>query len=86
MQTASEVMARVKAIYEERLRSLLETEENLGKFLTIDLLSGDYEMSDDIIQNGMRLRERHADVRTGTLRIGYPATFSRGYRMRPIVK
>ena len=42
MQSASDVMVRVKAIYEQRFRSLLETEENLGKFLTVDIHSGDY--------------------------------------------
>jgi hypothetical protein len=84
--TSDEIMTRVKEIYEEQLRPSLDTDENLGKFLTIDTLSGDYEVSDDSLQNGLRLRERHAEVKTGTLRIGYATAFARGGRMRPVGK
>ena len=38
-----EIERRGQEIYESRLRSLLETEENIGKIVSIDVESGDYE-------------------------------------------
>ncbi len=37
-----DVVSCGKIIYEERLRDLLEIEENIGKILVIDTASGDY--------------------------------------------
>src|ERR1051326_449776 len=39
-----EICERGMAIYEQQLRSKLGTEENTGKFLIIDIETGDYEM------------------------------------------
>ena len=80
--TEPDVVTLAKNLYESRFRASVETPENIGKFMTIDTLSGDYEISSDILQNGQRLRERHPTVQTFTLRIGYLATFTRSYRMR----
>ena len=53
-----DVVSCWKALYEERLRDLLETEENIGKILVIDTASGDYEMDTDRVEAVLRL-SRH---------------------------
>ncbi|MBC7528951.1 MAG: hypothetical protein H7308_15555 [Chthonomonadaceae bacterium] len=41
------------------MRSLLETEENLGKYLVIDTDSGEYEMDTDRAEAVLRLSRHH---------------------------
>ena len=42
--TAEEIARRGEEIYERDLRARLETEENRGKFLVIDIATGAYEI------------------------------------------
>ncbi len=65
------------ALYEQ-LRPIVETEENIGKLISIDTLSGDYEIDEDILLCGKRLQERHPDARMVGKRIGYNAVYSIG--------
>ena len=81
--TSEQIMQRGRAIYTERLRRQVETDENIGKFISIDILSGDYEVGTSHLETSDRLFERHLDAVISTLRIGYPATLGRGVRMRP---
>ncbi|MBC7528953.1 MAG: hypothetical protein H7308_15565 [Chthonomonadaceae bacterium] len=66
-----DVVSCGKAIYEERLRDLLETEENIGKILVIDTASGDYEMDADHVQAFFRLSNRQTPGNFFGMRIGY---------------
>ncbi len=45
-ENGEEIGRRGQEIYESRLRALLETEENIGKIVSIDIDSGDYEIAD----------------------------------------
>ncbi len=81
--TPEQIMQRGREIYAERLRPQVETDENIGKFISIDILSGDYEVGTSHLETSDRIFERHPNAVISTLRIGYPATFSRGMRMRP---
>ena len=63
-----------KAIYEERIRHLVERTEK-GKFVVIDVESGDYEISEEDIDAILRLEERRPDAVTYTLRVGYRAAY-----------
>jgi predicted aspartyl protease len=51
--SADEIVARGKAIYEQRLRAQLEP-QNVGKFLVIDIETGDYEMDADDLAASLR--------------------------------
>ena len=82
--TSEQIMERGREIYVERLRREVEHDENIGKFISIDIRSGDYEIGTSHLVTSDRLFERHPDAVISTLRIGYPATFSRGVRMRPV--
>ena len=52
-----EVCDRGEKIYEERIKPLVEPQEN-GKFIVIDIESGDYELDDEMLVASDRLRER----------------------------
>jgi hypothetical protein len=80
--TADEIGDRGETIYEERLRAQLEP-GNVGRFLSIDIDSGEYEMGDNRLENVHRLRGRLPNAVVYTLKIGYPAVAVIGDRLRP---
>lgn len=69
--TKEEVATRGQAIYEQQLRARLEP-EHTGKFLVIDIETGDYEIDEDDIAVMKRAAARHpADALYG-MQIGSP--------------
>jgi hypothetical protein len=50
-----------ESIYAERLRSGVETEENIGKISSIDIETQDYKLSEvgDLLTRAMRLQAKH---------------------------
>jgi hypothetical protein len=82
--TAEEIVRRGEAIYQERLRSLVETDKNTGKYVVIDIETGDYEVGDDHYATLRRAREKRPEAVLCGLRIGYSATGRiGGGRFRP---
>ena len=72
-----EVSHRGKKIYAEQIKALLEPQEN-GKFIVIDIESGDYEIDEEMLVASFRLRERRPDsVRYGG-RVGYDSAYHIG--------
>ncbi len=65
-----------ESIYQTRLRATLETGENIGRLVSIDVETGDYEIGDDLLVSGKNLRERHPDALLYGVRIGYNAVFA----------
>lgn len=59
-------------IYRERIRPTL-TDADIGKFVHIDLNSGDYEIDTDDIASDLKLRARKPGSRYYGLRVGYTA-------------
>jgi len=76
--SGEEIGLRGQEIYESRLRTLLETEENLGKIVSIDIESGDYEIAEDLLIAGRCLQLRHPDALIYGKRIGYNAVYAVG--------
>ena len=56
-----EVRDRGEKIYEERIKALVEPEK-IGKFIVIDIDSGDFEVDAKILVASRRLRERHPEL------------------------
>ncbi len=81
--TPDEVGERGEALYESKIRAQVETDENIGKLIWIDILSGDDAIGEDHLETGLRLKATRPDAEMLTLRTGYPAAFSRGFRMLP---
>ncbi|MEX2139536.1 MAG: hypothetical protein WD894_09765 [Pirellulales bacterium] len=72
-----EVESRGEEIYEHQLRENVEP-GNRGKFLVIDILTGEYEIDDDDIQATKRALAKRPSVVLYGLRIGYPTAYTLG--------
>ena len=66
------------AIYTQRLKATVETPENIGKIISIDTLSGEYEIDADHLTAARRLRDRLPNAESFGLRIGYKAVYAIG--------
>jgi hypothetical protein len=73
-----EVAEGGKTLYEKVLRTQVETSENIGKIITMDIVTGDYEIGDDLIATVRRLQAKRPDAITWTQRIGFNAVYSIG--------
>ena len=76
--SSESVTARGKALYDRQIRSKVEIEPNIGKIISIDLETGDYEIDDDLLSAGTRLRARHPYAEIYGLRIGFDAVYGIG--------
>lgn len=75
----AEISRRGKEIYERSLRQQIETDANIGKLVSIDVETGEYEIGDDrSLDAPRRLLARHPDAAIYTLRIGYNAVYALG--------
>jgi hypothetical protein len=69
---------RARELYEQ-LRSKVETPENIGKLVIMDVDSGDYEIDDESeagMQASFRLQERRPNGKLYAQRIGYKTAVS----------
>lgn len=78
-----EISRRSKDLYERRVRGKVEASgENEGRFLAIDVDSGDYEVADDALGAGAGLRLRRPDATVYLMRVGRPGELPRAaYRL-----
>ena len=67
-----------KELYEKNIRVQVETSENIGKIISINVETGDYEIGDDLIEPSLRLRARQADAALWGERIGFDAVYAVG--------
>ena len=75
---ADEVERRGKEWYQQYIRAQVETPENIGKIISIDIETGDYEIDADLLAVGDRLLARHPDAEVWGERIGYDVAFAIG--------
>lgn len=76
--SGEEIARRGEELYEEKLRGQIETEDNIGRIVSIDIETGDYEIDADPLIAGRRLQARHPDAAIYGKRIGYNAVFAIG--------
>jgi hypothetical protein len=69
--TTDEVVATGLKIYEQRIRPLVETPENVGKMLTLDVETGEYKIGTNSIESAIELKQNRPMARLFTVRIGY---------------
>jgi len=72
-----EVVSRGEDIYRERIRSLVEA-GNKGKFVVIDIETGDFEVDEDDLQATKRALAKRPDAVLYGLRVGYPTAYTLG--------
>jgi hypothetical protein len=71
--TDQEIERRGEAIYAERIHPTVGPEDN-GKFVTIDIETGAWDMGVDVLALAARLHENHPEAALYTLRVGFPYT------------
>jgi hypothetical protein len=76
--SAQEMGRMGRELYEARIRKLVETEENLGKIISIDVETGDYEIGDSALSSSDAILERKPDAQLYGMRIGYNAVYAIG--------
>ncbi len=84
--SSEEAGRRADELYANRIRALVETDENIGKLLVIDVETGEYDIDTDINSMALwkRMLAKHPDAVLSRLRIGYPAVHSfGGFRLMP---
>jgi hypothetical protein len=78
-----EVASLGEAIYAEKIRPLVEN-TNMGKFVIIDIETGDYEVDDDDATATNRALNKRPEAVLYGLRIGYPAAYTFGWSFAPL--
>jgi hypothetical protein len=72
-----EIARRGQIIYES-LRGQVETASNIGKIISIDIETGNFEIDDDILRACSRLQKSHPEAILWTERIGFNAVYAVG--------
>jgi hypothetical protein len=65
-----DIVARGKEIYEQQLKDKLES-QNFGKFLVIDIETGEYEMDEDDLTAVLRAYQKNPNGIRYEMHIGY---------------
>ena len=73
-----EIALRGQELYNQQIAPLVETNDNIGKIVVIDVETGDYEVDTVGMYASERLRAKHPDAALLGLRIGYIAVESFG--------
>lgn len=76
--SSGEIARRGEELYEHGIRAKVETEENIGKMISIDIETGDYSIDVDPLVAGRRLQAKNPDVAMYGMRIGYDAVYAIG--------
>ena len=79
--SADEIVKRGKALYEQAIRPRIQPEDE-GKFLVIDVDTGDFEIDRDRLAASNRAAEKHPGAPLFAMRIGYATIGPIGARMR----
>ena len=64
-------------IFDRQVRPALRPEDD-GKFVAIDVETGDYEIDEDDYTAVMRLRTRRPEAESWLMRAGYPTAYRLG--------
>lgn len=76
--SAEEIARRGKDLYEKSIRPKVETTENIGKIISINVETGEYEIGTDLVETSLRLRAKQADAALWGERIGFDAVYAVG--------
>ncbi len=73
-----EITQRGREIYDSSIRSQVETPENIGKVVSINVETGEYEIGDDLLVISLQLQVKQADAALWTEKIGFNAVYAVG--------
>ncbi len=75
--TSAEIAQRGQAFYEQQIRAKVDA-SNKGKFLVLDIETGEYEIDEDELEALKRAKAKHPDAALYMLRIGYATAYRLG--------
>ncbi len=87
--SGEEIVRRGEELYAQNISSKVETEENIGKIVSIDIETGEYAVDSDPVVAGLRVQAKHPDAAIYGKRIGYNVAFALGgtlTRTMPLLK
>jgi hypothetical protein len=76
--SGEEIERRGRELYERTLRAKLETDQNIGRILSIDVETGNYAIGEDPLKTSRQVLARRPEAPIWTLRIGYNAVYAIG--------
>ncbi|AFY46367.1 hypothetical protein Nos7524_0454 [Nostoc sp. PCC 7524] len=76
--SGEEITQRGRELYEKSIRSQVETKENIGKIISINVETGEYEIGEDLIMTSRRLQAKQSDAPIWAGRIGFNAVYAVG--------
>ena len=76
--SVEEIAAKAGELYSNGIQQQVETADNTGKMLTIDIETGEYFIDRTGVEGMMFLKARRPIARLFTLRIGYSAAVGFG--------
>jgi hypothetical protein len=76
--SVEEIAAKAGEIYRREIQQQVETADNIGKMLTIDIETGEYFIDRTGVEGMMFLKAKRPIARLFTLRIGYSAAVGFG--------
>jgi hypothetical protein len=76
--TAGNIVSAGEKIYESNIRQVVETPDNIGKMLTLDVETGEYRIHDRGMEIALELKQQRPMAKLYTLKIGYEVGASFG--------
>ena len=80
--TDVEISALGKLIYRRKIRPLM-SEKDIGKFVYVDVISGEYEIAENMLDATHKLRKRVPEACGYMIRVGYSAPIFLGWHEEP---
>ena len=77
--SSDEIAERGQALYEREVQGSLAASD-VGKFLVLDIETGDYELDSDELAAVKRARAKQPDGAFYVLRVGHPAAYRLGLK------
>jgi hypothetical protein len=65
-------------LYERQIRVQVEVAENIGKIVSIDIETGEYEVGDELVETSLRSQSKHPHALLWAERIGFDAVYAVG--------
>jgi hypothetical protein len=73
-----EIARRGEDIYNRSIRDRVEIATNIGKIISIDIETGNYEIGDDLLDAVSRLQKHFPNANIWAERIGFNAVYAVG--------
>jgi hypothetical protein len=73
-----EIARRGEDIYHRVIRDRVEVADNIGKIISIDIETGNYEIGDDLLDSSSRLQNKYPHAKIWAERIGFNAVYAVG--------